>query len=239
MSCPVQKAIKELRTGGYGGDDDDKAPITHIGGMDVVCDNASYYLVTRRITFARDNTKELFTYLIGKTYGEVYTYLLEKVLPQAHIYTHFTNLVDMIESLEQYIAHAVRKTTQLNVTLPTLLLRNSIDIEILYNPEALCAVINDIIMYMRKLNVNILLDKPVNTHIEYIEPFKGTLDTTYTISDGSADDLYAHEFVVVKYIAEVEKYHCSVINHTHKLLDICKEIISHILGISQSLLPLI
>jgi hypothetical protein len=248
MLCPVQVAIKEIR--GAGLHSDGKTSCIKVGGSsgcDYICDDMSYVIMTRKMEFARfklarpdiDTCRQ--SALIkdaGIDYTALYTRLITRtVLKKKYLYDQFVQLINLLGRMEPLIIARIRRAKSLNISIPDIILLPQVDQLILYRTDILCATMNQIIDYMNNLNINSLLNTPIVGKIARLEPGKFNVPDMKTkiceLSGDTADEYLAvmeiilnHEIRVAEYIREIEKYHCTVINHMNQVYDRCKALIA-------------
>jgi hypothetical protein len=261
MTCPVVAAIREIRGAGLYKDDCEESPddVIKLGGnntdIEFVCDDMTFYMMTRRMELARFELSKpdfaqckakytrMFKNIVGIDYSTLYTRIINQALKKKFLYKQFVELVELIGETEQLIEikvnSAARRGVPINISIPDIILLPHIDQLIIYRTDILCATMNKIINYMNKINVNSLLSEPVNSNIPQIKPFAVTPPDMKTqipeIDATDADEFLAgmkrtleHEMAVASYIREVEKYQCGVINHVNMAYDVCKKIIDGI-----------
>lgn len=223
--------------------------------VEFVCDDMSFYIMSRKMELARFELSKpnlavieakynaMFRDVVGIDYSALYTRIIDRALKKKYIYDQFVQLVDLLGSMEQTIAAKVdalgRKGQPINISLPDIFLLPHVDTLIVYRPDILADTMNKIIDYVNKININALLKEPLNIHIPRVEKFAGSPPDMKTKiepvqSTSSPEEFLAgmhkildQELVVAKYIQEIEKYQCEVINHVNKVYDACKKIIAN------------
>ena len=248
LLCPVVAAIREIRGGFYADRvENDNTNMIKIGGSDTrICDEMSYYIMSRMMELARfelsrpdlDQCKEfLKKYILS---DNIYNDILEK-RNHNHVAEQLDALCDIISQMEEIIGgYAARNTTPLNLSLSSIDINTNIDA---YNTQELKHTCDAIVDYINSLNINVLLSTPINTQIDHIAEFVAARPASVSnrdiVGNGAnldtpeaalkhAHDLLSRELIVARYIAEIEKYQCAIINHLGKVYDRCENIITQI-----------
>jgi hypothetical protein len=259
--CPIITAISEIRGGGIYADDMEQTTYSTIklGGSDApitfVCNDIIYYMMVRKLEFARfkltkpslllckNKAQRMFSGILGRDYAAVYVHILDTAIKKKYIYCQFTRLVNLIGRLEQLIISAVESAKEdvaLNVSLPDIFLLPNVDKLIVYRTDVLHDVVNGIIQYINRLNINILLPEPLRLSIDKVDKYEGiTLNMAEKVPSIHADSsaayidqmavVLSHEMIVAEYARAVEEYHCYVINHMNKVFDVIHTMISGLL----------
>jgi hypothetical protein len=194
MTCPVVRAIKEIRGAGLYQDENSESTdrVIKIGGnnspTELVCDEISFYIMVRKLELARFELskpniedcrikyKKMFGEVVGLDYSSLYSRLIDTVLDKSHIYRQFVELINLIGELEQTIIIVVRtvgtRGTPINMSVPDMFLHPHIDKLIIYRPDILSDTINKVIDYVNKLNINSILTEKITVSVAPVEKFK-------------------------------------------------------------------
>jgi hypothetical protein len=255
VDCPVVEAIKIIRGGFYStetGFDDNN--LIKLGGMERVCDNTSFYIMHRRLEFARFKLSKpdfqacldkgaMFSRVAGLMYVQVYISLANELFK--YLYDQFIFMVDAIGEMEKFLALriqiAAKSGTPLNLSLPDIIFMPHTDISILYFPHILTLTVNRVIKYINDININAIINEPLHDKIELLPAYTGpgiwaqdfqipsiTGDTSESII-ASMEEVLKHEMIIAEILLNIEKYHCSAINHMGKIIDKCKKIMSAVI----------
>ena len=257
--CPVVEVIKEIR-GGNPQVDEDSPPenIIKLGGsedsVELVCDNVSFYIMLRKMELARFKLSnpsvaecevkaaQMFREYDGLDYTALYSRIIDKALKKRYLYNQFTQLVELVERLNQLILTRImaasKKGESINISLADIYLLPHIDQLITYRPDILCTAVNQLIRYVNKLNINAIIRSPMQVNIAGLSkcdahvPAMGTL-MPHRPHGKSAEqyleymtETLGHELVVAEYVREIEKYQCAAINKLNEVYDFCKKIIN-------------
>lgn len=195
-----------------------------------------------------DKMNSMFRDIYGLNYSQIYKKLIDKLLAKKHMYEQFTQLIILINDMEKYLMTRIfvarKSNTAINISLPTITIPPYIDQIILYDPEALTTIINEIIDYINELNINSILrntnqirvKKMDNFTTEKTNPCEYTITISYPEEFNTIDEyikemhkLLNHEMLIVEYIMDIEKYHCEVINHINLVFDKCKIIVNDLI----------
>lgn len=225
------------------------------GDTEYVCDDTSYYLNLRMIEIARFELakpdlekcrakfERMYGWLQGKTREQLYRKLIDDSQMKRLLYRQFLSLVEAIVRLEDLISVKViehsRKGKPINVTIPDIMLLPHIDTQIIYEPAVLTKTMNAILGYMDKLNIGSMLSGPIGETFELVPDFAPThipnfkdIAPKLRAPLGSPEQyinemkiLLSFETETTKYIQELERYHCLVINHVNKVHRVMKKII--------------
>lgn len=234
MSCPVVRAIGEIRGAGLYKDDLEYSSdsVIKLGGTDgpeYVCDNAAFYAMTRKMDMARfelskPNYEQCkrkyheFANIVGADYSQLYTRVVDRALNKKFLYKQFVDLVEALGSIEQLIelrvnAHASRGLP-INISIPDIFLLPHIDQLIMYRCDILEITINKIIDYVNKINVNAMLREPIYTNISRVKKFSATPPNMSAVVEpaltGNADELLTGMKRIIEQEAEVISYVCEV-----------------------------
>lgn len=252
--CPVVKTICEIRGAGTYIDDPELHDnnVIKIGGVEFVCDDMSFYIMSRKMRLARFELSRpsliaceagysnMFRNVVGIDYATLYTRIIDSALKKKYVYYQFMQLVDLIGEMEQLIIARIdtagRSGQSINISLPDLFLLPHLDRCIVARPDVLAHTMDKIIEYINKINVNALLKEPVRGIVPRVAKFSCLAPDMKTvippIDASSVEEFISgmhktleHEIVVASYIQDIEKYHCMVINHMNQVYDICKKII--------------
>lgn len=255
--CPVVTTIREIRGGGLYLDEESETNVIRLGGgeTEFICDSVSFYIMSRKMELARfklsnptpdliaAKVNKMFGDIIGMDYTALYSHIIKKyVAKNGYLYNQFVQLIDLIGTMEELILAKVesagRKQIPINISIPDIFLSPNVDQLILYRPDILHHVVNQIIDYVNLLNVNSILSTPRRTTVSHVAPFSALVPSmatlvvcnpTYNFTDiRNLDILLQHEMVVAEYVREVEKYHCMVINHMNLVYSICKDIVEQL-----------
>src|ERR1700744_2611681 len=248
-TCPVANVIKDIY--GAGWDDDDSARLIKLGGSDteIVCDDVSWYIMSRKIELARFELsapdfaacelkyEKMFSRLAGMKYSAAYIVIMDSALQKKYLHEQFTRLIDLLAEMEQIISTRIatlaRANAQINISLPDIFLLSNVDKIILYRPDLIAGVINKIIDYANGFQINAILTSPAGAKIPSVEQFKPPgidLHASIPLSPRThtADEyiifmkkILEHECVIADYIRDIEKYHCIIINHMNKIYEWC------------------
>ncbi len=241
--CPVMKIIGEIRGGFYEGETGfSGGNVIRLGGSDMefVSDDMSFYIMKRKLAIARLelNPSESQCRSLGVssiTRKQLYNHLVDTAMNKRHLYDQFSRLVDYISDMEQYICVRVKiagsRGSQVNVSLPTVVIPEFVCSMLLYDVSVLRNTANTIIEYINALNVNSILSDPVTKVILNVPDCD--VDLSYiddTIIPGGSTleqikSFLSDEMKIAEKLQEVEKYHCVVINHMNKVYKKCKKII--------------
>lgn len=263
MTCPVVLAINEIRGGGIYDDTAENDCLIKIGGSDslhqYVCDNMSFYIMTRKLDLARFELSmpdqsacekkyhDMFNDIIDLDYSQVYQKLISGTVKKKFLYNQFIQMVEVISLLENTLDSKIEKMCKLgkpiNVSIPDITFLPNIDELIMYRPDILTITTNKIIDYINNLNINSILKSPITSKVDRVPAFAGdvpVMTNKINVEAGkgqtnkdillSMHAILSRELVVAEHVRNVEKYHCIVINYLNKVYDICRQIID---GISE------
>lgn len=253
MTCPVVKAISEIRGAGLF-IDDDTSSIIKLGGnqsnCEIVFDDMLFYMNSRKLELARfelskpsmsDCETKAKKFYGGITYSELYSKLIDTVFKKKYMYEQFVRLVDLISDMEKLIEKKVEYISgmgkPLNITIPDIILLPHIDKLIIYRPDVLNNTTNKIIDYVNKININTIIDNPVRINVKPVDKFvMRDMNTEIpNITGRNPDEILKsmhqsleHELNVCKYLHEIEKYQCNVINRLNDVFDVCNRLVSEL-----------
>lgn len=178
MTCPVVKALTEIRGGWLGAGTDGEDHSTKVikiggaGGVEYVNDNVAYYITSRKISLARlrlqmrsgQSSARLpaavvqFAHLNGKKYKEIFMHLVNHVVRRHYLLDQLVGLIDLINQLEIIVsiksAELARQNQPTNISLCSLVIPPEYTAAVTYNPAALYIVARHIITYINKMNLN-------------------------------------------------------------------------------------
>jgi len=248
--CPVVVAIKEIRGGFYadesGFSDEFLVKLGGSDGEERVCDNVSFYVMKRKLEFARFKLSKpdqqqcehkyhsMFDHVLynDNTYRQLYNDLADKLFH--YLYDQFIAMVDVIGEMEKFIAISIQiaaiKNTPLNLSLPDVIFLPDTDIAIMRSPKELAEVTNRVIKYMNGININAIIKDPIVTRLETVTEYEGPMISDEVINSTSEDwlikmeETLKHEMNVTNVLVSVEKYHCVIINRMNDVIDRCKKI---------------
>ena len=136
------------------------------------------------------------------------------------------------------LSGGIRRGQSVNVTIPDILFPPDIDVYIIYNTKLLTHTMNLILSYMGKLNINDLLATPITETFDLVPDFVPTvnIDLDEIIPTASAPQtpeeyiarmkaLLQFEIDTAKYVQEVEKYNCGVVNQVNRVFKVVEKII--------------
>lgn len=254
--CPLVQAVNVIRGGGLFIDDLEESDntVVKIGGGDTefICDDTTYYINTRLIELARFEIsrpdliqcrrkfQRMFAWIT--TREDVYKKIIDESQIKGLIYQQFINLVELLDKLDSFILAKVtevgRTGRNLNITVPDILFAPNIDIQIIYNPSLMRATINNILEYMRRLNINALLRENVSETFELLPEFSPVHDLTEMAPHGIAvsteeyinlmHKMLDFEMETAKYVQEMESYYRDAINITHKVFKYVQKIMENV-----------
>jgi hypothetical protein len=250
QDCPVVVAIKEIRGGFYadesGFGDEFLVKLGGSDGIDRVCDNVSFYVMKRKLEFARFKLSKpnqqqcvnkyhlMFDHVLkgDSTYRQLYDDLADKLFH--YLYDQFIAMVDVIGEMEKFIAIYIQiaaiKNMPLNLSLPDVIFLPDTDIAIMRSPKELAEVTNRVIKYMNGININAIIKDPIVTRLETVAEYEGPMIGDEVVSSVSEDwlikmeETLKHEMNVADVLVSVEKYHCVIINRMNDVIDRCKKI---------------
>jgi hypothetical protein len=248
----------------YSMDESNVVTIGGSDGQECIMDNSYYYITQKKLELARfelsrpkdeqcyNKLMDMFGDLRGINFHDLYKLLIRKTLKNNYMYKQFTQLISLIRDMEKYIITRISVAQKfkkpINVTIPSIKFPAYIDKIILYDPHALTIAINSIVDYIINLNINSLLTEPIKDKIKPMNEFATDkqLPNLNFATPNEFDHMpaaecidYMHKLldkqtIVIEYINEIEKYHCSVINHVNVIFDRCKKIInSFILNLTR------
>ena len=252
MTCPVRKAISEIRGGGFAFDDDNSALVAVVGGgCEVVVDEVSFVISRKRLELARLELSQPSLEVCQKKYAssnagrpavEVYKKLAEEVFCKTH--DQLIEVVDILGELEECIsgivAHAAKCKQPINISLPVLALPITSAREVTHNLHALYETVNEICRYVSRINLNSLVDIRVPRLEALGQPpnIAPNFDPAQ-ISSGSAEDVPGYisllrrilddELRILEYLRKAEPYHCEALKKLGEVKDYCTKIIGAVL----------
>ncbi len=250
-TCPVVQAVSEIYGGNIYEDEECTARVIKIGGNDVVFDDASFYIMSKKMEYARLAVNPSLEILSNRyqlmhkasNYESLYKHIISQVFDKKYLYNQFIRLINLIGDIGELIVtkcnHAARSGHAINVSLPNIDLLPTVDVLIVEDPLILHQTINNIIDFITKINVNSLCKLPGNLHVDKIQPFAAPgLDMSTTIALGNPKteeeylgaikSLVDHEIIVATYVREVESYHINAINTINKIFAKCDELITRL-----------
>ncbi len=228
------------------------------GDTEYVCDDTSYYINVRFIELARfelskpnvEQCKAKFNKLFGwmsenATRRDVCRRMIDASSMKALVYNQFIKLIDILGKLNDFIVAAVvdagRQGRRVNVSIPDILFPPDVDVYIIYNTKLLTHTMNLVLSYMSKLNINDLLDAPITEKFDVIPDFKPSVDLNFGEKIPAASALQTPEQYMArmkallqfeadtaKYVQEVEKYNCGVVNQVNRVFSVVEKIIRHV-----------
>jgi hypothetical protein len=252
MTCPVVQAIKTIRGGGLYTENNDENFIK-IGGGDVeyACDDATYYINLRLMEVARfelvkpnlQKYEEKFVKMFAKYSGENRKYLYRQIIDDSQmrrlLYRQLMALFDSIAVLEKWILTQVmkqsKKGTSINVSIPDIFLLPCVFDDIYYDTDLLLGTMNKIIEYAQKINVNALLESPVEEKFETMEdevPLKIDMADEIPVTKcGTLDEYKAatkkildFEIETANYVRSVEAFQTRVMKYINRILNFINNI---------------
>jgi hypothetical protein len=252
----------------FDGAEETSERVIKVGGADsaeIVCDHVMFYMMSRKMALARFEmahpeprecakvAAEMFRGIAGEDYETAYPRIVDAAISRSHLYNQFVGLIDLIGQLDEFIlarvSAAAKAGKPINVSLPNIVFLPHIDQLIIYRPDVLERAMNRIIDYMRALNINSILTEPVHCELEHIPRFAVLAPDMTTLipaitgrtTDEFLEKMHAvlkHEMRVASYVAEIEKYHCDVINHMNAVYDIIKKMITRaVAGLNSGIAP--
>lgn len=254
-SCPLVQAITASRTGGFYNNEDEDGEIVRVGaGPEYICNDTAYYINLRLIEIARleiqkpsdENCQKtfnrLFQQFVGKTRYSVY----RRIIDESHIKTLICRqIISLIDSINKFNHLLILKIAQQknrndaifnNISIGDPSRIPDITADIVYDPDILCETANSIISYVNMLKIPALIKKHID--IKTVNAFtadKLNMDAPYPNFDKyeSVDVCIANmkkmvdfEVDTAKYVQEIEKYQCYIINHLNPIHEYISEIIS-------------
>lgn len=249
--CPVVKAIREIKGAGLTKSSAESVIILHkIGGNGAedekhVCNEVAFYIVKKKIEFARFELSrptieqchtmiESFPKLIADAYFEI----IDSTLKDRHMYTQFISVINFLGKVEEAVAEKVLQCRvekkALNISVPDINFAN-IDESIIYDPDILTKVTNDIVKFANKMNINSILDEKIATKkIDPLPPFqsaRGPIDMREQIIQLRNNPQDSKEILqdmsraidkiisVAEYVREIEKYHILAIKKINEVME--------------------
>lgn len=210
-----------------------------------VCDETSHFQSAEKMKLARfkmshpndtmvsDFYEKNYARFAGADYNKLYIIIIDIITKNNYLYNQFVKVINSIGVLEEKIRDKIHKLkstkSKINVSLPDAIFHPHVDHIIKYRADVLLSEANKIIDYFNKLNINVLLKVPQNTNIKKLTlpKFNPPVMTTI-VSDKSMDSILRHLLTVCQYVAEIEKFHCNVINHFGELINLCDNLILNI-----------
>lgn len=253
MSCPLIIAKDKIIDGGFE-NHESTTSIKIIGGDDtefIVGEKIDWWLKTRALNLGRyrmkhnlsmlDNRQkfiELYSENYPKNFRELINYIIHKSDVNKLMDEQFAKLQTSIIDLEQCILLKINmlchksKTHNigsLNLSIPELIIPDSLNIEKQYNQKTLVIVINKIAEYINNFKLNnsnekIELFKQVDD-IELIDFNKETYRVNFeTITEDDLEKYMDDEIIICKYLKKMETKQYHIIKYLSKLYDRCIKI---------------
>lgn len=234
MDCPITNAIKTIRGGYFASrtENDDTRVVIVGSGETYVCDDVSFYMSKRRMTFARyevsmkNNTQcaQPHTFA-GKTYHDVARAIIGEIKHYL-LYDQIVAVCDLISRIEDLIQRKLYTINKPNITLCNLC-RDVLDIDprSLFNASAAYDVVNMLHQHVSGTDINVLLSSPCITKLDPVPEFPSSIDMHTIISAESHLD---QEMKVAEYLHAVEGYHCELIKSLNQIHSLCDEITAKI-----------
>jgi len=246
--CPVVKCIKEIKGGAAYTKDKHAASLVLGGGPEeYICDETSYHIMLRKITVSRFELtrpesagisamyKKMFA---GYPPGYLYHYLIDKILDKKYPVRQFVRVIDIIGEMEKLIMSKIaiygKQGLHINVSLGDIVLDPTVYKIMMYRPDILQNVVNSIVNYTNKLNVNAILKQRITSNISLLAEFThvrpaAAIDPAAQVS--TMEELkaaVAREVLMCEHLHQLEVYHCTAVGKLGEVYSVCKKIITDI-----------
>lgn len=235
MSCPVVRAIDEIRGGGL---EDETGHVVIVGGYTRVVDDVAFYMTARKLDFARFELsgpkadaisarhRSFFGWMFDDA-GKILTddiicaRLIDKTIGRSALHDQFIEVVEMMGRLETTIYERTmggELSDSLNISLPEIVLQPNIDRLITYRPDVLKHTVDRLVAWVNAVNVvSISAGKSQSARVETISTPPDVMpkkilpspDTNPTLV--GMKSLLAHEMHFCAHLREIEKYHCEAV----------------------------
>jgi len=211
MSCPVVKAIKEIRGGWDAWDDEDRG-VVKINGIEYVCTKTVFYVTTRKMEFARLTLNKLLDrekFFVGLLSGTQLEYFnaLEVII-----------LRDVRGLFEIAINSTLRVISQITRAVITAAYRKkNAPIMNIFEPELGADFINVVNQCVEYVNSSKQVD------VAALPPASKNT-TPNSPAEGDVDKLMAAEEDILRGIGRREAEYVAAINKLTEVMAACKKI---------------
>jgi hypothetical protein len=264
----MEDVIKEIK--GSGLEDETNEVVAKVGGgpdsIDIVLDGVPFYIMNKKIGLAElalsNPTPRKCADCYDKSFRApdilaCYRRIIREGLNPC-LYKNMTTTIEKILLLEKKILEKFillgKKNLQTNASLPGLYLAP--EQSAMYDPSALKDYMDELVKYVRNLNVNSILTAPVSCNIHCAAPFEATADKPdqqawelilQSLAPGKPPRLptpsgdNAQEYIsamkkimeietaISKYAIAVEKYHVLVMAKLNEIQEFCDKVKGNII----------
>lgn len=237
--CPLLKICNSNYYGNYEENDDNV-----VCDSKIVADNVLYYASVKKINFVRlqlekaniNKYKPLFCNILNKQYQQVYEWMMFNILSDIS-YNSLVDLISLLEKMDDLIAIKIIGTKNIipNISIPT----TTYDIKknIIINPDKFHDVVNNLVSFINKYNVNTILSNPITKPVKMLNKYDistpqwfGTVKVfPKTISADNVQSILDNELEIADYVIKIEKHYCTLANKINEIMARCKHIIDNIL----------